>query len=424
MTLNQIPYSQQILSLEEAVSKAVANNKALKIEAMNVDLVHADLTKLKSAHLPQVQLNHQYLISDDPLNAFGFKLRQSNITNSDFQPNSLNKPEIAYLGNTKLSVNQAIFHYDQYNLKKALRAQINSTTENAYRIEEKIILEVRNAYSDLQFLYAALATSKSASKSIAENEIVVHNLLSQGLAKKSDLLHIKSESADIESHISKLNYSIQNLSAHLAYLMGDTVRANYSPTDELNRHSIQSIQTNLNERADFKSMQSAIDSRIYSRKSVKQGFIPKINAFGELNFYDKQIIGFDQKAFLAGIQFQWDLFNGHLRTFESRKLKLEIEKSKMERNHFMSLASLEINQKMNDFNAADFEIVSAENSILLAEEIRKITRDRHAQGLEKTLDVLNADVALLQNKLRLLEIINRQNKITNELEYLQAIQKN
>lgn len=424
LTVIQIPYSQNKLSLEDAVSKAIANNKALKIELMNVDLANADLAKLNSANLPHVQFNHQYLISDDPLNAFGFKLRQSQIQNSDFQADLLNNPEVAYLGNTQLSLKQAIFHYDLLNLKKALKARVNSNKENGYRIEEKIILEVRNAFSDLQFLYAALETSKSALNSISENEMVINNLLSQGLAKKSDVLHIQSELSEIEFNISKLNFAIKNLSAYLAYLMGDAEQAIYSPAQDLNRVSIVPVQVNLTERADFKSMQAGIDSRTYSRKSVANGFIPKINAFGELNFYDKQIIGFDQKAFLAGFQLQWDLFNGNSRSFETRKLKLEIEKSKMEMKHFISLAHLEINQKMNDWNLTDQEITAAQKSILLAEEIRKISKDRYNQGLEKTVDVLNADVALLQKKLKSLEIITRQNKITNELEYLHAIQKN
>lgn len=417
-------YSQQLLHLQDALQKSKLHNKQLQIQLLESDLANADIQKLKSAYLPQIQLSHQYMVTNDPLNAFGFKLQQSAVQAADFAPDLLNNPDAVYHGQTKMSLQQSLFQFDQLALKKALKARLKATHLQQTRAADKIQLEIKNAYTDLQYLYAALDVSQKALLALTENERVVQNLIQQGMAKKSDLLSIQLEHSNIKNQINKLHHSIENLSAYIAILIGDPLTTQYQPASTLFMDSLSMLETDLSDRADFKAMQSAIESRTYYRKSVKHGFIPKLNVFGEFNFYDKNIIGFNHHAFLAGIQLQWNVFNGNARSFEDQKLKIEIAKSKAEMEQGFDQAQLEIIKVQNNWMLSKDDLQWSQKNAMLAEEIKRIITDRFKQGLEKTSDVLNAEIALMDKNLKVMENIARHNKALQKLEFLNVSIKN
>ncbi|MBK8956518.1 MAG: TolC family protein [Saprospiraceae bacterium] len=210
----------------------------------------------------------------------------------------------------------------------------------------------------------------------------------------------------------------------IAFLTGDPPSTTYIPVNELIRDTRSSDLENLTDRADFKAMQAAISSRIYSKKSVEQGIIPKIGIFGEFNVYDNSPLGLGNNAYLAGIQLQWDLFNGNARNYEAKKQKIEIEKAKAEMDLALDQAQLEINQAANEWMLSLEEISVSEKVVTLAEENRKIISDRFKQGLEKVTDVLNADLVYFDKKLKVMESISRHNKMIYKLEFLKASNKN
>lgn len=416
--------SQILLELNEALQKALLHNKQVELQLFEEDLAEADLQKLKSAYLPHLQLSYQYVATNDPLHAFGFKLQQANIQSSDFIPDLLNDPDVSYHGQTKISLQQSLFQYDLIALKKSLRARMLATRFQHARTNDKIKLELKNAYTDLQYLYAALETSQNAQNTLKENERVVRNFIQQGLAKNADLLKIQLEISNLEIQINNLQFAIDNLSAYLSFLTGQSLQTKYRPATILIMDSLPEIEMDLSARADIKAMQAAIDARILQRKSTRYGIVPKLNAFGEFNFYDSKGIGFSQNAFLAGIQLQWNIFNGNGRAFDLQKQSIEIQKAKTEMEQMYDQSQLEIMKTRNDLLLAVNDIDLSQKNVLLSEENKRIITDRYIQGLEKTADVLNAELELMQKKLKLMESIAKHNKSIQLLEYLTAPFKN
>lgn len=417
-------YSQQSLNLEDALAKAMANNKQLRIQILENDLANADIKKLHSAYLPHLNLNYQFYATNDPLNAFGFNLQQSGIQTSDFNPDLLNNPETRYHGNTKLTIQQALFHYDLIALKKGLKARLKATQYQQVHAENKIKLEVKNAFTDLQYLYAALEVSQRGLSAFTENERVIKNFMQQGLTKKSDLYAVQIELANIEFQISQLKRSIENLSSYISFLTGEFKSNIYIPSSALSLDSLQIFENSLADRPDFKAMQAAIESRNFTRTSELQGIIPKLNAFGEFNLYDKNVLGFGHPAYTAGIQLQWNLFNGNARSYSAKKQELEIEKANVEMSMAYDQAQLEILKTENDRKASQDNMMLSQKQVTLSEENKKLIHDRFQQGLEKTADVLNAELILMMKKLLVAEHTAKHNKTLHQLEFLKTQIKN
>ncbi|MBK9222361.1 MAG: hypothetical protein IPO16_09585 [Saprospiraceae bacterium] len=85
-----ILYSQLHVSLEEAITSSLANSRLKKTAILNNKSIELDIAGLNSVYFPQINLSHNSFYTNDPLNAFGFKLQQEAIQTSDFNPSLLN----------------------------------------------------------------------------------------------------------------------------------------------------------------------------------------------------------------------------------------------------------------------------------------------------------------------------------------------
>ena len=80
------------LSRDQAMDAALNNNRDIKIALLDEVNAEAKYRQSDAVFLPQVTLSYTGMRTTNPLNAFGFKLQQAGITQSDFNPELLNDP--------------------------------------------------------------------------------------------------------------------------------------------------------------------------------------------------------------------------------------------------------------------------------------------------------------------------------------------
>src|SRR6188474_2907320 len=74
----------QSLTLEEAINNAINNNRQLTISKLEEKVSQYNYKSTAAFFLPQVNLSYSAFTTNNPLNAFGFKLQQQTITQDDF----------------------------------------------------------------------------------------------------------------------------------------------------------------------------------------------------------------------------------------------------------------------------------------------------------------------------------------------------
>ena len=62
----------------------------------------------------------------------------------------------------------------------------------------------------------------------------------------------------------------------------------------------------------------------------KKGLLPRLNAFGEYNLNDKDIVGFGANGFMVGLSLSWDIFNGNETLNKIKQSKISVEKAQTE----------------------------------------------------------------------------------------------
>ena len=416
---SRIPAEAQVrLLLEDAIQKALQGNRPLRAMDFATQSVKEEGNKLKAAWLPHVQASYQYFWTNDPLNAFGFKLQQAGIQVQDFDPASLNDPETRHHANAKLSIQQAILPLDMMVMRKGMKSREVASQWQRQRAAEKLLYDVKNAFVDLQYLYAALQVNRQADSTYSENERVLGRFIEQGLAKKADAMQVQIERNQIALQLKTLQKSIEQVSSYLGFLMGLPEPVIFEPASALQQTAEIQPASNVLDRSDFKALEAGANALIKMEKATRLGFVPQLAAFGEYNLYDRAVLGFGENAFLAGISLRWNLLDGTMRTHEAKRLKLEYSRLQEEKAFLLDQSQMEIRNATNERLLASALIENRKASIVLADEHKRIIKDRFIQGLEKPVDLMNAELLVTAKKLELLEGIKNYLKSNHHLEFL------
>ena len=406
------------LSLADAISKATQNNRTVTLAKLDEQIAASNYKQTNAIYLPQVGLSYMAMSTNNPLNAFGFKLQQKSISQADFNPDLLNHPNGTPDFTTKLEVQQPLINMDMWYMRKGAAMQTEIYQLKTKRTKEYITFQVQKAYLQLQLAYNAVKVLEDALQTTRAVYTFTDNHFKQGLIQKSDLLNVQVQLNTVKSNLTKARSNIGNASDYLSLLMGQSTGIIYTVTDyamDVNTDSTATITAN---RSDFMAMKRAIEASNLMIQSTKMSELPKLNAFGSYQLNDSKMLGFGANAYLVGAQLSWDIFKGFktknsiaTQTLERNKLAEELTQQK-------EASTLELSKTKRDIADATAEITTQKSGINQAEEALRILQNRYEQGLVNTTDVLQAATQLSQQKFGLAQAVFNKNVATAYLQFL------
>lgn len=412
-------FAQQPLQLQQAIDQMKANNTQLKVQQHEIDFSNAELSGTLSGFLPKISVSHTGFYTNDPLNSFGFKLQQKVVTQADFNPILLNNPDEMYHFNTKFSVQQPILNFDVFSARKALKEKIKATEYQKQFAEEILAVEIKKAYTNLQFLYEA---KKAVQKGISAYQEVLRNtqnMEKQGYAKPSDVLMVQVGLTEVQNREIEIDNNISNLSDYLSWLMGKDSVEIYIPTEALTQNVLFSENSNFSEnRADILAMKSGLEAQNKMVSMNKKELLPRLNAFGEYNLNDKDIVGFGANGFMVGLSLSWDIFNGNETFNKIKQSKISVEKSQTEMQLYIEKNQLELQKSKRDLTSNQAKIQLTKTAKEQAGESLRIFENRYTQGLEKTSDLLVSQATDIEKQVNYLEAVKDYNLSAIQIEFL------
>lgn len=407
------------LLLTDAISLAIANNDAVKLSQLDEQIANSKLKQTDAIFLPQVNFSYTSFVTNNPLNAFGFKLQQKAIAPADFDPVKLNHPSSTYDFTSKVELQQPIINLDLFYQRKAAAVQTEMYGLISKRTKEGLAFETEKAYLNLQWLYRvrevvlqALSTSKSVHKSTKD-------YFEQGLIQKSDLLNAEVYVSNLETQVKQLQSNIEDASDMLSLLMGKpsgivyiTDSIQIKPDVNIDSAAIQ------DSRSDLQAMAKGIEAYDMMIRSSKMNNYPKLNAFASYQLNDNDAFGFKANSYLAGIQLTWNLFNGNRtrnkivqQSFEKEKLSSQLKQKKEQ-------DIVQINHVRNTASDAMYEMNKRQLNIQQASEALRVLQNRYEQGLVKTTDLLQSQTQLAEQKLGYVQAIYNYNIALATLSFL------
>jgi outer membrane protein TolC len=391
------------LSLSDAIAATLNNNKSIQLAQLDESIAASNYKQTSAIFLPQVGFSYTAMSTNNPLNAFGFKLQQQSITQNDFNPELLNHPSGTPNFTTMLEVKQPLVNMDLLFKRKAAAKQIELYQYKTQRTKEYLTFEVRRAYLQLQLAYEAVSVLEEALQTTDSVYRFTDNHFKQGLIQKSDVLNAQVQVTTVGANLAKAKSSVRNASDYLSLLMGQGDGVIYKPVNipQSEISTNDSVAKIADSRPDFLAMQKAIEASDLMIKSGKMSYLPKLNAFGSYQFNDNQMLGFGANAYLAGVQLSWDIFKGNstknsiaTQTLERNKLSEQLTQQKEQ-------SQLELDKAYRDLADAQYEIGQQKISVEQATEALFILKNRYLQGLVNTTNVLMATSQLSDQKFKL-----------------------
>ncbi|MBL0745971.1 TolC family protein [Chryseolinea lacunae] len=398
------------LSLDQALEATLKNNKEIHLATLDEAAAEAKYGQTNAVFLPQIKLSYTGMSSNNPLNAFGFKLQQQAITQNDFNPYLLNEPSATQNFVTKAEWLQPILNLDMWAMRQAAQEQQLAYAFKTKRTKEYVSFEVQRAYAQLQLAHQAKSVLKDAFQAINAIYTATTNRFEKGYLQKSDVLQVEVQVKSAENKLAEAISNIQNASDYLGLLMGAKAGVIYQVDSIARITPIDNTPAEIPiDRADFRAMQSAVTTHEKMIKSGKMAYLPKLNAFGEYMINDREAFGFGSNSYLVGAQLSWTLFNGTTTRNKISEQRIERDKTVEQLALQKEQAQLELNKAARQLQDALFAIQRQEIAVSQSAEALRIVQNRFQQGLVTTNDVLQSQSLFAQQKLLFVQAIYQYN---------------
>lgn len=410
------------ISKREVKQRVQENNSSLQISQQEFLAARAQYRQTNAVFLPNISVSHTGMTTNNPLMAFGSKLNQEVISQSDFDPARLNDPDRTDNFATKIEVQQPLVNLDGFYQRSAAKNKMEATQLKSERTGDHMQLETEKAYMQLQLAHKAVEVLEQALTTAQANLKLANDNFKQGYLQRSDLLAVEVRVTEVNNQLQYAKSNVKNASDYLMFLMGDSIDVVLIPKDSL---EVQMADVNTSqlpmERADIQAMQLASEARKQIYKADKMSFLPRLNAFGSYELYDDDLFQGDATGYMAGVSLTWDIFNGSKRFGKTQQSKAEFKQAHLEYEQHVHKSKLELNQAKRALTDAENKLKLTRLAMEQSEEALRIRNNRYEQGLEKTTDLLMAETQFSEKRLEYYQTVYEYNYA---LEYLKFLTQN
>jgi outer membrane protein len=303
----------RVLTLDDAIRLAVANNRSLKIASLEVDKSKWQVAEVKTKRLPSFSgsvLGSQLLNDvsfNFPAGAFGNIPGVGPFPTADTKVTTSRQP-IAYV------MSQAMQPLSQlYKINLGVRAQELSAKiagEKARAERQNLVKDVKQAYYAVLQSESELEAAEANVKEYQELDRVVLQRVSQEAALKSDSLDVKAKFANEKYKLVQLRNTLDSQKEYLNNLLGRDIRTGFEtekvPVTSFEEVDLKLAQSRaLGQRPEIKQAELSMRQAEYDRRMAKADYIPDVGiAFNYASNFNVDVLPRNMTS--IGFEMKWE----------------------------------------------------------------------------------------------------------------------
>ena len=397
------PAQVPTLTLRQAIDRALGENPQVAVVRADREAAHAGVAMAKTGFWPRLNFTEDLSRGNDPVYAFGTKLRQQRFTQSDFSLDALNKP--APVGNftTKFSGQWMVFNwFETQQQVRAARLGVDSAASMEKAVDQGLVFQVVQAYQSVLYAQRQLDVAQHGEQTA---EALVHDAQSRvkaGLAIDSDALSAQVNLAARQQERIAAEGAIETAWAELEAAIGGPVNphpdlrpmeAKTFPDGALD----DSIAKALAARPDLKALQQQSAARQKMTKAAHADFYPQVSAWGNWETDRQTFAGNGGNNWVAGAQLNFDLlpFSKHAQLAQARAAQAKADAQERGQEQQIRLA---VSRAFTQHQTAERMVATARASLDQSSEGLRILHNRYDAGLATMTDLLRAQDAQRQSQ--------------------------
>lgn len=385
-----------LLTLRQAIDQALSRNPQGAVARAEVKVAEAQTGEARAGLLPCFQFTEDISRGNDPVYAFGARLRQQRFTQNDFALNALNKPTPVGNFATRLSGQWMLFNW--FGTERQIRSAklaAQSAAAMSDSANQSIVLSVVDAYQTV--LYAQRRVGLAQHEQTTAQALLkeAQTRVKAGLAVDADLLSAQVNLAERQQDLIAAEGDADTAWATLQAAMG-TSMAQPPSLKPLEARSYpygvlaDAIASALKTRPDLRALRQQMEARKAAVSAAKSGFGPQVSTYGNWEMDRETFAGNGGNNWVAGVQLNLDVFpltkRAGLAQQEAERQRAEAEERSGEEQ-----IRLAVSRAWTAHQTAERIVETARASMQQAAEGLRITQNRYQAGLSTMTDLLRAE---------------------------------
>jgi len=386
----------RLLTLDEAVQLAIANNRSLKIATLEVDKSKWQIAEIKTKRLPAMSTT---VLGSQLLNDLSFTFKEGAfgnfpatgpIPNKDTKITTPREPTAYVVGQVTQPLSQL------YKLHLGVRAQeLNSqlTSEKARAERQEVVKDVKQAYYAVLQSESELEAAEATVKQYQELDRVVLQRVSQEAAFKSDSLDVKAKLAHEQYTLVQLRNTLNSRKEYLNDLLGRDIRTEFS-VEQVPAASFEEIELKMAQeralarRPEIKQAELNVRQAEYSRRMAKADYIPDVGiAFNYLSPFNVEVL--PKNVASLGLELKWEPWDWGRRKDVFNEKKIAEGQAQNQLHDAQSKVLMEVNSRFRKLE---------ESRVLIA--VTQAERDAAQQRLREVTSKYQQQAVLLSDVLK------------------------
>lgn len=396
------------LSISEAVNRALAYSPMLKAMQASEGAAREKVGEARSMKGVRVNLAVEEARLDSPMMAFGARLNQGRIAQSDFDPRRLNDPSA--INNLRLGAQVALpLHLGGMDRHAAAAARegVKAAGQATERTREEIIFRTIEAYLGVMLARESVAVAEKALESSAESLRNASAAYNAQRVVYSDLLQAQVHHTGNEETLLRQRNQLRLAQEVLATMMGVPSAQEANLTMPFLQQACIAcgedpqvlLEQALAQRPDYLGLARQVEALGHQERMVRGMVRPHVvvGAAAEQNREDLDGGGKGNSMVFARVD--WNVADGGESRHKARGLQQETAGLRDRLGAMKDQIFLEIRSAVTTINNALERIRVSASAVEQSQESLRILRDRYSSGLAIMSDILGAETSLSTHRM-------------------------
>jgi len=394
------------LTMEAAVATAVRHNLALRAAEQTQQASAARFRQARAHRLPSVDLTESFTRTDSPAEAFALQLNQERFDMAEFSVSDPNSPDWLTTWMTRLEVRQPVY---TGGLLSARIGQAEHTLAAAdlarQHAREQVGFETITSFSNLTKAREYLDLLDNARQTTVEHVKLAELYAAQGLIVDAEVLKARVFLAEMEELTARARHDAYLAEAALNFHMGTDQDQHHElaplPQPPVVEGSLEGwTERALKGRRDLMATRQQLDAGRLEERVARAAFRPELAVIGRFDLYDDgpfETHG-DSAAVMAVARV--NLFRGGADRAAVVAAQHDNDGFEAQLDRFEEAVRLEVRQAWQEMDNARARHEAARVALEAASEALRVREHRFRQGLDRMIDLLDAETGLRESEVR------------------------
>jgi outer membrane protein TolC len=396
----------QPLTIDTAVETALDANPAVHAAAARAEAGTLRAQQAKSHRWGRLDLAETFNYSNNPAEVFALTLNQERFDFDEFFASDPNRPDALSTWMTTLDLTVPIYTGGHLGARIGqAETMADAEQETLFHTAEQVAFDTTTAFVNLAKAREHVGLLTKTRTTTLEHVKLAEAYAEQGIILSADVLDARVYLSEMDELLSQARNGAQLAEAALNFHMGAdqaTPRelAPLPPPTAVGGDLAEWTEAAIARRHDLAAARQQLDAGRLETKVARSGYMPEVAVVGRYGLYDDQIFGANGHSGTIMAVAKINLFGGIADSKGHKAAEQTVLGGEADIRRFEEGIRLEVRQAWQDLETARVRHATARDVMAAAEEALRVREHRFKQGLDRMVDLLDAETALREAETR------------------------